>query len=239
MKNFFLCLVSALILLAAGQTASAEFVSWQEKTYDFSRVKTIYVAALDTREAKLDDVLKEKILSEEFRTKLAAVSRFSYIMEDEAADETAVSENDAKEETAAGESDVIAPVKTETKVTKFSKAAAASGADVLLCPILRTYKVTQELVPAHTEWQTRQIDRSWKDRDGRWHKEYQTISYPVHVPDAYIDHAYISCAFEWYDLRTGKLIAGSEDTRDRRYEDNPLEMYRRIVDRFVKNLKKL
>ena len=246
MKTFILSLLSALFLLVSGQVALGEFISWQDKAYDFSRVKTVYVAALDTHEAKLDNALKEKLLSEEFRTKLSAVSKFSYIMEEDAAgeaeevaDETAVSPDSAKEETEKIDENTTAIVKAKTEKPKISKAAAASGADVLLRPILRTYKVTREIVPAHTEWRTHQIDRSWKDKNGNWHKEYQTVSYPVHVPDTYVDHAYISCAFEWYDIQTGKLIAGSEDSRDRRYEDNPIDMYRRIVDRFVKNLKKM
>lgn len=242
MKRIIFCLVSALFLLAFGQTVLAEFVSWQDKGYDFSRIKTIYVAALDTRDAELHDVLKEKILSEEFRAKLTGVQKFSYLFEDatEAADESVDSSSEIKKEmTEAGsDAEVITSVKTETP-SKMSKAAAASGADVLLRPILRTYEVVQELVPAYTEWRTHQIDRSWKDRDGKWHKDYQTVSYPVHIPDTYVDHAYISCAFEWYDIQTGKLIAGSEDSRDRRFEDNPLDMYRRIVERFVKNMKKM
>ncbi len=238
MKTFILSLLSALFLLCSGQMALGEFISWQDKAYDFSRVKTVYVAALDAQGAKLDDALKEKLLSEEFRTKLSAVSKFSYIMEDDAGDEEIVSPDSAKGETEKSDEKAAAAGKAEAEKPKISKAAAASGADVLLRPILRTYKVTREIVPAHTEWRTHQIDRSWKDKNGNWHKEYQTVSYPVHVPDAYVDHAYISCAFEWYDIGTGKLIAGSEDSRDRRFEDNPIEMYRRIVDRFVKNLKK-
>ncbi len=238
MKTFILSLLSALFLLCSGQMALGEFISWQDKAYDFSRVKTVYVAALDAQGAKLDDALKEKLLSEEFRTKLSAVSKFSYIMEDDAGDEEIVSPDSAKGETEKSDEKAAAAGKAEAEKPKISKAAAASGADVLLRPILRTYKVTREIVPAHTEWRTHQIDRSWKDKNGNWHREYQTVSYPVHVPDTYVDHAYISCAFEWYDIGTGKLIAGSEDSRDRRFEDNPIEMYRRIVDRFVKNLKK-
>ena len=239
MKRIFLCLLSALFLLCSGQMALGEFISWQDKAYDFSRVKTVYVAALDAHEAKLDDALKEKLLSEEFRKKLSAVSKFSYIMEEDAGDEEIVSPDSAKEETEKSDENAAMAGKAKTEKPKVSKAAVASGADVLLRPILRTYKVTQELQPAHTEWRTHQVDRSWKDKDGNWHKEYQTVSYPVHVPDTYVDHAYISCAFEWYDIGTGKLIAGSEDSRDRRYEDNPIDMYRRIVERFVKNLKKI
>ncbi len=238
MKTFILSLLSALFLLGSGQMALGEFISWQDKAYDFSRVKTVYVAALDAHEAKLDDALKEKLLSEEFRKKLSAVSKFSYIMEEDAGDEEIVSPDSAKEETEKSDENAAMVVKAKTEKPKVSKAAVASGADVLLRPILRTYKVTQELQPAHTEWRTHQVDRSWKDKDGNWHKEYQTVSYPVHVPDTYVDHAYISCAFEWYDIGTGKLIAGSEDSRDRRFEDNPIDMYRRIVERFVKNLKK-
>lgn len=238
MKTFILSLLSALFLLGSGQFALGEFISWQDKAYDFSRVKTVYVAALDAHEAKLDDALKEKLLSEEFRKKLSTVSKFSYIMEEDAGDEEIVSPDSAKEETEKSDENAAMVVKAKTEKPKVSKAAVASGADVLLRPILRTYKVTQELQPAHTEWRTHQVDRSWKDKDGNWHKEYQTVSYPVHVPDTYVDHAYISCAFEWYDIGTGKLIAGSEDSRDRRFEDNPIDMYRRIVERFVKNLKK-
>ncbi len=255
MKFRVLLAAALLVGFSFGQPVGAEFVSWQDKNYDFSRVKTVYVAATDARPAEIYDPLKEKILGEELNNKLASVKSLSFIfeeipIEDEEPDfepglptapkeeASPVRDADVTEESAAKETVSATPAPEKSTKKKIPQEAVASGADVYLRPVIRIYEVTEELIPAHTEWRTRQIDRSWKDKDGNWHKDYQTITYPVHVPDMYIDHAYISCEFEMYDIKTGKLIAGSEDSRDRSGEDNPLDMYRRIVERFVKNLKK-
>lgn len=58
------------------------------------------------------------------------------------------------------------------------------------------------------------------------------------MPNHWVPYAEVTVTFEWYDTKTGNLIASSEDSRTRGAESNPENLYGRIVDRFIKNMKK-
>ena len=47
----------------------------------------------------------------------------------------------------------------------------------------------------------------------------------------------VGVQFQWFDTKTGKLVASSEDVRRRNSESNPSSVYNRIIDRFYKNMK--
>ena len=108
----------------------------------------------------------------------------------------------------------------------------------IILPLITTWQTDSYLVPAHTEWRNREIRDAWRDKDGRWHEYYRTITYPEYVPDYWVPYAEVTVTFEWYDTKTGSLIASSEDKRLRASETHPEDLYERIVDRFIKNMKK-
>lgn len=266
MKFRFLAATALLISLSFGNGARAEFTSWQDSNYDFSKVKTIYVAQTDMSDAELDSLAKERTLAEELPNKLATVKNLTIIVESTIVKTDLFSESNKNSEQISGTDSSETEVKetsetaeetqtgidetaeTEKKSEKavakpaekitLAKKVIESGAEVFIQPRLHTYGVATELIPAHTEWRTRRFERSWVDKKGHVHRDYYTESYPYFVPDTYVGHSLVSCSFEWYDVSTGDLIATSEDSRDRRYSDDPIDVYQRIVDRFVKNLKK-
>lgn len=47
-------------------------------------------------------------------------------------------------------------------------------------------QVDSYLVPAHTEWRTKEIDDSYRDDQGNWHTYYRTVTYPDYIPDYYV-----------------------------------------------------
>lgn len=114
----------------------------------------------------------------------------------------------------------------------------AEGADIYIYPKLTLWQVDSYLVPAHTEWRDVEVRDAWRDRDGHWHEFYRTETFPEYVPSYYVPCASVAVTFEWYDVKTGKLVATSEDSRVRGSESNPTAVYDRIVDRFCKNAKK-
>ncbi len=269
MKFRILAATILLVSLSFGNGARAEFTSWQDNQYDFSKVKTIYVAQTDMTDAELDSLAKERTLAEELPKKLATVKNLTIIVESTRVktDMFAETGKEQKAETVSPETEVKAleteeisktaeqpqtetdenltnEKKNEKSVAKpaekitLAEKVIESGAEIFIRPRLHTYGVATELIPAHTEWRTRRIERSWVDKKGHVHRNYYTESYPYFVPDTYVGHSLVSCSFEWYDVSTGDLIATSEDSRDRRYSDDPFDVYQRIVDRFVKNLKK-
>lgn len=242
MKIRFLAATVLLISLSFGNAARAEFTSWQDSNYDFSKVKTIYVAQTDMSDAELDSLAKERTLAEELPNKLATVKNLTIIVESTRVKTDMFAESDKNpeqiSETAETEQKSEKAVAKPAEKITLAEKVIESGAEIFIQPRLHTYGVATELIPAHTEWRTRRFERSWVDKKGHVHRDYYTESYPYFVPDTYVGHSLVSCSFEWYDVSTGDLIATSEDSRDRRYSDDPIDVYQRIVDRFVKNLKK-
>ena len=247
--------------LLVGNCACADFTSWQDSNYDFTKIKTIYVAQMDMEEAEIESLVKERTLSEELAKKLSSVKELSIVTEslNVHTDLFAEAEKKLAKQASAKKSYELptkdSKVDTDNKETQsdalsdssdeedsdeivLGENVLASGAEIFIQPFLHTYSVATELIPAHTEWRTRRIDRSWVDHKGKVHRDYYTETFPYYVPDTYVSHALVSCSFEWYDVKTGNLIASSEDSRDKRYSDDPIDVYQRIIDRFVKNLKK-
>jgi hypothetical protein len=117
------------------------------------------------------------------------------------------------------------------------QAALDAKADVYILPRMDSCAVSSYLVPAHTEWRTDEIPESWRDDHGHWHTFYRTVTYPEYYPDSYVPYTAVSVQFQWFDTKTGKLVASSQDARARGSENNPMDIYDRILDRFFKNMK--
>lgn len=122
---------------------------------------------------------------------------------------------------------------------KSPKVVMEPAAQLYILALLDKCQVDSYLVPAHTEWKTREIDDSYRDDKGNWHTFYRTITYPEYIPDYYVPYASVTVRFLWFDTKTGKLVASSEDARVRNSENDPLGVYNRIIDRFFKNLKEM
>ena len=127
----------------------------------------------------------------------------------------------------------------ERKAVTIPQQALDAGAQLYILALLDKCQVDSYLVPAHTEWKTREIDDSYRDDKGNWHTFYRTITYPEYIPDYYVPYASVTVRFLWFDTKTGKLVASSEDARVRNSENDPLGVYNRIIDRFFKNLKEM
>ena len=96
--------------------------------------------------------------------------------------------------------------------------------------------VDSYLVPAHTEWKSRQVEENYVDKDGKLHSFYRTENYPEYVPDHDVPYVTVASSSSG-SIRNGKLVASSEDVRRRNSESNPSSVYNRIIDRFYKNMK--
>ncbi len=224
--------VAALVTgawISACTMAAAEFTSWESSAYPFAKVKTIYVGEMDTRdvslpmvkEQKVKAILDNKVSKLSLPQTLSLTSGFGAPAKLYSPKAPKASEEDYR----AYEDPLVS-------------AALDSGAEVYILPRLTRWNVDSYLIPGHTEWRSRQVKDSWRDRDGVWHDSYHTETYPEYIPDQWIPYCEVTVTFEWYDRDSGQLIASSEDARERGSEDNPQGVYERIVERFVKNLKK-
>ncbi|WP_296098114.1 hypothetical protein [Dialister sp.] len=227
MKKSIIAFMAAIFLFFSLPMAYADYTSWEDSTYDFKSVKAVYIDAIDTSESGITSAARDMKLKEDFYRRVSKIKGPKVQAAQPEAETPGTLETEA--------------VSTEVKDKAPSivpKEAADGGADIYIYPKLTLWQVDSYLVPAHTEWRDVEVRDAWRDRDGHWHEFYRTETYPEYVPSYYVPCASVAVTFEWYDVKTGKLVATSEDSRVRGSESNPTALYDRIVDRFCKNAKK-
>lgn len=225
MKKTIIVFIAAIFLFFSLPTVLADYTSWEDSAYDFKTVKTIYIDAMDTSESGITSEARDMKLKEDFYKRVSKI-KGPRVLAAQPAPESIKS--------LAAEA-----VSTEVKDQPSSIVPKeATGADIYIYPKLTLWQVDSYLVPAHTEWRDVEVRDAWRDRDGHWHEFYRTETFPEYVSSYYVPCASVAVTFEWYDVKTGKLVATSEDSRVRGSESNPTAVYDRIVDRFCKNAKK-
>ena len=222
MRKLIFTILTALLLLLSGAAARAEYTEWKDSTYPFQSVKTIYVDEIDTEALEGLSPAEEWKLKDTFYKKISKIKDVSILTKEPRPD----GDLNTKDAVIGG------------KDTAIPEEAVEKGADIYIQPRITTWQVDSYLVPAHTEWRNTEVRDAWRDKDGRWHEYYRTVTYPEFVPDYWVPYAQVTVTFEWYDTKSGNLIASSEDSRTRGAESNPENLYGRIVDRFIKNMKK-
>lgn len=92
------------------------------------------------------------------------------------------------------------------------------------------------MVPAHTEWTTKEIHETVRDKNG-YKDVVHKIPFPEQIPEKQYVTMYLTVRFDVYSMKTGALVFTSEDARDRLDDSNFNGLFTRIVERFFKNLK--
>ena len=230
MKFRHIAWMLALLFSLLAMPAEAEYTAWADSTYNFKKAKVVYIAEMDTSDVSIESAAKEWKLKEELVKRAGTVKGLKVIAE---SPKTKVAQVPGSIQKASEEIEEMEPVDVS-----IPQEAIDAGADLYIRPTLTTYQVDSYLEPAHTEWHSKEVREAWKDKDGNWHEYYRTVNYPVFIPDTYIPYADVTVTFEWYDTKTGALVASSEDERTRNAENNPQGVYQRIIDRFLKNMKK-
>ncbi|WP_337603316.1 hypothetical protein [Acidaminococcus timonensis] len=247
MKRCRVLLLAGCLALTGAVPALADYTSWQDPQYDFSNVKTVYMAQMDMSGYGLQNLAKKQKMVDHFNTRAAKtkLKKAKLVVEPVSqprallpGEKPAVPEKEAEPARQQALEKQLEPSKTNdaTQVT-IPQAALDAKADVYILPRMDSCAVSSYLVPAHTEWRTDEIPESWRDDDGHGHTFYRTVTYPEYYPDSYVPYTAVSVQFQWFDTKTGKLVASSQDARARGSENNPMDIYDRILDRFFKNMK--
>lgn len=244
MKRCRVLLLAGILALTGAAPALADYTSWQDPQYDFSKVKTVYMAQLDMSGYRLQNLAKKQKMVDHFRTRAGKTKlKNAKLVLEPVTQPRALLPGDKKADTDKTEQTAQLQAREkqlgtrdEAQVT-IPQAALDAKADVYILPRLDCCAVSSYLVPAHTEWVTDEIPESWRDDRGHWHTYYHEVTYPQYYPDYYVPYTSVSLQFQWFDTKTGKLVASSQDARARGSENNPMDMYDRILDRFFKNMK--
>ena len=229
MRRCMITLIAAWLLLLFPSWTEASYTSWEDESYPFSDAKVIYIDELDTSEASMVSPSMERKLKGDFYRRALKVKNVEV--------KAAKPEPLKAALPSKGEGNSAEVIGKEAEHTIVPEEAVSEKADIYILSRLRTWNVDSYLVPGHTEWRDTEVRDAWRDKDGNWHTYYRTVTYPEWIPPHYIPYAEVAVTFEWYDVKTGDLIASSEDERLRSGEDNPMGVYQRIMDRFFKNMK--
>ncbi len=112
-------------------------------------------------------------------------------------------------------------------------------ADLYIECYIKDWSDDYYIVPERTTWERKKMYRTVRDRYGnRYEEEYYT-TVPVTYPPRRVDVSKMAVTFEVYDTRTGKMVFGREDVRDREDKDAQDGMYGRICNSFFQDLGKL
>lgn len=253
-----------LTLALAGGTVLAQggdYSVWHDTNYAFKADQILYAAEMDTTAAELNSPIKEQVIKDYYYQKSQSVKNKTIIAAPvvtqaavlpetprsvEASHITSTDPGAAVPAAKSAEPPTTPPSALPVKspaalaeqdtVVTIPQAALDAKADIYVTAQILNYHVASYLVPAHTDWVSRDVTDYYYDHDGKPHAFTRTVDYPEYVPDTYVPHATVQARFNLYDTKTGKLVASSEDNRTRYGSDDLLGVYKRIVDRFFKNI---
>ncbi len=204
------------------QAASAEKTDWKDNAYDFSRIRRVLVYNVDLSAANLSSGMKEHKYRSDF-PEYAKKMRCEVLTEEQAWRRVSL---------ALGvDLDAIARTDPGRAQQLFAE-NLSRVVDAWVQSRVLKWENTYYIIPEHTEWEQKRIDRSYRDRNGHWVNDYYYVTVPVTYPPRRVDISRLNMSFEVYDVRTGRLIFGREDARDREDYDAQDGMYERICKSF-------
>ncbi len=219
---FALLLVSCCLALLS-PPASAEKSDWKDPSYDFSRVRRVLVCDADFSAAEFSSSMKAHKYAQEYieyaKKKLGCeVVTYEQFLR---------------------RASLMAGVDIE-KLQQTDNDRAQALFDEYLPKVVDAWingkaldwKNDYYIVPERTVWEQRRMDRSYRDAKGVWRTDYYYITVPVTYPAHRVDYSRLNMTFEVYDAKTGQMIFGREDRRDRDGYDEHDGMFERICKSF-------
>ena len=225
-KIFLFCICALACFTLFVPPAEASKNDWIDKNYDFSKVKTALIYDIDTSKVALSNDIIEKNLQELFQQKAEKlhIQRLTY---DQASRKISIK--------LFKDLDELHKSSPEEAKSLFD-ANLSSLAEIYITADLLQYETGGYTVPAHTEWRNREETNTWTDKDGKQHTDTHTITYPEFVPDTYVSTVTVKVRFDAVDAKTGNTVFSREEDRTRTSEDNPHDVYGRIVSSFFGDL---
>ncbi len=204
------------------RAALAEKTDWKDKSYDFSRVRRVLVYDVDLSAASFNSDLKAHKYASDF-PEYAKKLGCEVLTEEEARRRISL---------AIGvDLDTVAKTDPDKAQALFAE-NLSRVADAYVKSRVLKWENSYYIQPEHTEWEQKRVDRSYRDRNGHWVNDYYYITVPVTYPPRRVDVSTLNMSFEAYDAKTGKMIFGREDDRDRQDYDAQDGMYERICKSF-------
>lgn len=225
MKKIILFL---LCFFCSMTSVHAEKYDWADKAFSFSSIRTALIYDLDTSGAQLGNDILEKALQGEYMKK-ASRPHYSVLSAEQVSRKISLQQG----------MDLYVMEKEDPEGFQAAFTAHSSKfIQIYVKTKLLEYTTGSYVVPAHTEWRTKDLTDTFTDRDGHQQTITRTISYPEYVPDNTVSTATVKLRFDVYDARTGKAVFSREELRTRDSSDDPHGVFQRILDSFFNDLQR-
>ena len=206
----------------------AEKYDWADNAFAFSSIRTALIYELDTSQAQLGNDILEKSLQGDYLKK-ASRPHYSILSAEQVSRKISLQQG----------IDLYLMEKDDPEGFQAAFAAHASKfVQIYVKTKLLEYKTGFYIVPAHTEWRTKDLTDTFTDKDGRQQTITRTISYPEYIPDNTVSTATVKLRFDVYDARTGKAVFSREELRTRDSSDDPNGVFQRMLDSFFNDLQR-
>lgn len=125
------------------------------------------------------------------------------------------------------------------RMVEYNSRDLSNIADLYIQCYIKDWSDDYYIVPERTSWEKKKMYRTVRDNYGNRYEEEYYINVPVTYPPYRVDVSKIAVTFEVYDARTGRMVFGREDVRDREDRSAQDGMYGRICNSFFQDLGKL
>lgn len=204
------------------QSAFAEKTDWKDSTYDFSRVRRIMVADVDLSKASFDSEMLRRKYQDEYR-QYAQKLGCEIIPRNQLWLRISLALN----------VDLDAMAKTDPdKAEALFRENLPKYVDAWVNGRITAWDNSYYIRPERTVWEQKRMERTVRDSQGRWYTETYYVTVPYTYPAYRVDVSTLNMSFEVYDAKTGNLIYGREDKRDRDDYNAQDGMFERICKSF-------
>ncbi len=216
--------LTVLLLVSTG-IAEAGKTDWRDPNYNFKAVQSAWIEDIDLSAVKLDSDIQEKGLQQYYREQ---VNRPKWqVLTTEQIDRK-ISLQEWKDMTELR-------VKDPAAAKALWKKDLGNFVSVYVTAALTRYDETSYVIPAHTEWQTREEKDTFKDKDGKEQTITRTYEVPVYVPDRTVWVGNVTVRYDLIDAKTDAVIFSREDVRND--EGDLKDIYELSVRSFFRELK--
>ncbi len=229
MKNLLLLCICALTCFTLWiPPAEAAKTDWVDKNYNFHNVKAALIYDIDTSKIDLSNDIVEKNLQELFQQKAEKlhIQQMTYEQANRKISLRLFKDLDELRKSSPDEAEDL------------FQANLSSFADIYITATLLQYETSGYTIPAHTEWRNRNETDTWTDKDGKQHTDTHTVTYPEFIPDQYVSTVTVKVRFDAKDVKTDQTVFSREEDRTRNSEDNPHDVYARIISSCFNDLGK-
>jgi hypothetical protein len=224
----YMMLFYLLAFFVLSGTASAHVEQWSEPGYNFKNVQKLLVYDLDTSAVDLESDIAEKNFQNDYWEQ-AKKQKMTVLTEQRAANQISLLEY--KDIDQLREKDpTAAEAMWNTNLPRVVDAYAKMQ--------YLKYEYTSRVIPAHTEWRSRYVRRTFYDRDGNKHEDLIPEEYPEFVPEKTIWTLHQQIRFDVYDAQTGKCIYSRNESRSDDYAGDGRDIFVKIVRNSFKDFVK-